>query len=86
MLAEPTAHRTAARVRENPRVLALQIVFWLCAALIVWTQLGYALALAALARVVAPPLPRHANARRGAPTGAEPIKILTPGKRCRPCR
>jgi cellulose synthase/poly-beta-1,6-N-acetylglucosamine synthase-like glycosyltransferase len=32
-------------------VLALEIVFWLCAALIVWTQLGYALALAALARV-----------------------------------
>jgi glycosyltransferase involved in cell wall biosynthesis len=38
-------------VRENHRVLALEIVFWLCAALIVWTQLGYALALAALARV-----------------------------------
>jgi len=35
-------------------VLALQIVFWLCAALIVWTQLGYALALFALARVLAP--------------------------------
>jgi cellulose synthase/poly-beta-1,6-N-acetylglucosamine synthase-like glycosyltransferase len=32
-------------------VLALQVVFWLCAALIVWTQLGYALALAALARL-----------------------------------
>jgi Glycosyltransferase like family 2 len=35
-------------------VLALQIVFWLCVALIVWTQLGYALALFALARVIAP--------------------------------
>jgi glycosyltransferase involved in cell wall biosynthesis len=35
-------------------VLALQIVFWLCAALIVWTQLGYALALFALDRVFAP--------------------------------
>jgi glycosyltransferase involved in cell wall biosynthesis len=35
-------------------VLALQIVFWLCAVLIVWTQLGYALALFALARVLAP--------------------------------
>ncbi len=35
-------------------MLALQIVFWLCAALIVWTQLGYALALFALARVIAP--------------------------------
>jgi hypothetical protein len=35
-------------------VLALQIVFWLCAALIVWTQLGYALALFAAARLLAP--------------------------------
>jgi glycosyltransferase involved in cell wall biosynthesis len=35
-------------------VLALQIVFWLCAALIVWTQLGYALALFAVGRVLAP--------------------------------
>jgi glycosyltransferase involved in cell wall biosynthesis len=32
-------------------VLALQVIFWLCAALIVWTQLGYALALAAVARL-----------------------------------
>jgi glycosyltransferase involved in cell wall biosynthesis len=35
-------------------VLALQIVFWLCLALILWTQLGYALALFVLARVFAP--------------------------------
>jgi hypothetical protein len=35
-------------------VLALQIVFWLCVALIVWTQLGYALALFAAARLLAP--------------------------------
>jgi glycosyltransferase involved in cell wall biosynthesis len=35
-------------------VLALEVVFWLCAALIVWTQLGYAAALAAAARVLAP--------------------------------
>jgi hypothetical protein len=35
-------------------VLALEVIFWLCAALIVWTQLGYALALAALARLHAP--------------------------------
>ncbi len=33
-------------------MLALAIVFWLCLALIAWTQLGYALALAALARVL----------------------------------
>jgi cellulose synthase/poly-beta-1,6-N-acetylglucosamine synthase-like glycosyltransferase len=32
-------------------VLALQVIFWVCAALIVWTQLGYALALAVLARL-----------------------------------
>jgi glycosyltransferase involved in cell wall biosynthesis len=35
-------------------VLALQIVFWLCVALIAWTQLGYALALFAAARLFAP--------------------------------
>ena len=35
-------------------MLALQIVFWLCAALIAWTQLGYALALFAAARLFAP--------------------------------
>jgi cellulose synthase/poly-beta-1,6-N-acetylglucosamine synthase-like glycosyltransferase len=33
---------------------ALEIVFWLAAALIVWTQVGYALLLAALARLLAP--------------------------------
>lgn len=32
-------------------MLALQVVFWVCAGLIVWTQLGYALALAVLARL-----------------------------------
>jgi cellulose synthase/poly-beta-1,6-N-acetylglucosamine synthase-like glycosyltransferase len=32
-------------------VLALEIVFWLCAALIVWTQVGYAAALALIARM-----------------------------------
>jgi cellulose synthase/poly-beta-1,6-N-acetylglucosamine synthase-like glycosyltransferase len=35
-------------------VLVLEILFWLSAALIVWTQLGYALALAVLARFAAP--------------------------------
>jgi hypothetical protein len=35
-------------------VLVLQIVFWLCVALIVWTQLGYALTLFAAARLLAP--------------------------------
>jgi cellulose synthase/poly-beta-1,6-N-acetylglucosamine synthase-like glycosyltransferase len=41
--------------------LALQIVFWLAAGLVLWTQLGYFLALAAIARVVRLlPAPRHA--------------------------
>jgi cellulose synthase/poly-beta-1,6-N-acetylglucosamine synthase-like glycosyltransferase len=35
-------------------VIVIEVIFWLCAALIVWTQLGYALALAALARLRAP--------------------------------
>ena len=37
--------------------MALEIVFWLCAAAIVWTQVGYALALAVLARLFAPAAP-----------------------------
>jgi hypothetical protein len=40
---------------------ALEIVFWVSAGLIVWTQLGYAAALAVLARVFA----------RGSTAGAE---------------
>jgi len=32
-------------------VVVLEVVFWVCVALVVWTQLGYALALAALARI-----------------------------------
>ncbi len=35
---------------------ALEILFWVCAALIAWTQLGYAIALAALARVLGRPM------------------------------
>jgi glycosyltransferase involved in cell wall biosynthesis len=35
-------------------VLALEIVFWTCVALIAWTQLGYAIALLAAARMFAP--------------------------------
>jgi len=43
-------------------LLALEILFWLCAALIVWTQAGYALALAVLARL-RPERSRRAGAR-----------------------
>jgi cellulose synthase/poly-beta-1,6-N-acetylglucosamine synthase-like glycosyltransferase len=62
-------------------VLALEVVFWLCAGLIVWTQLGYAAALAALARV----LPGAASAARertrrspegGAPKESSPAASL----------
>ncbi len=38
-------------------MIVLDVLFWVCAALIVWTQLGYALALALLARVRALALP-----------------------------
>ncbi len=41
---------------------ALEIVFWLAAGLIVWTQLGYALTLAVLARLAGrPPAPTPAQ-------------------------
>jgi Glycosyltransferase like family 2 len=54
-------------------VLALQVVFWVCAGLIVWTQLGYALALAALVRLrgrpAAEPPPANADAARGPAQG-----------------
>ncbi len=45
---------------------ALQIVFWACAGAIVWTQLGYALALAVLARLL----------KRPAALGPEPVGPL----------
>jgi cellulose synthase/poly-beta-1,6-N-acetylglucosamine synthase-like glycosyltransferase len=46
---------------------ALEVVFWLSVALIVWTQLGYALALAAIARVLAPRAPAPSSATPAAP-------------------
>ena len=33
---------------------ALEVVFWACIALILWTQIGYALAIGLLARLLAP--------------------------------
>jgi glycosyltransferase involved in cell wall biosynthesis len=61
-------------------VLALAILFWLCAALIVWTQLGYALALACLARLRSPaaalPLQRS---RRSPARGAANRSQSAPG-------
>jgi cellulose synthase/poly-beta-1,6-N-acetylglucosamine synthase-like glycosyltransferase len=48
-------------------IALLEIVFWGCAALIVWTQLGYALALALLVRV-RPPKASGSDARSALPT------------------
>jgi cellulose synthase/poly-beta-1,6-N-acetylglucosamine synthase-like glycosyltransferase len=58
--------------RENaPTVIVLEVIFWLCVALIVWTQLGYPLALAVLTRAVgARPRPPRA------PEGALPSLTL----------
>jgi cellulose synthase/poly-beta-1,6-N-acetylglucosamine synthase-like glycosyltransferase len=49
---------------------ALEVVFWVCAGLIVWTQLGYALALALLARLAGRP------AAGPAPAGPPPPLTL----------
>jgi cellulose synthase/poly-beta-1,6-N-acetylglucosamine synthase-like glycosyltransferase len=46
------SHRDAP-ARKSALVLVLEIVFWVSCALIVWTQLGYAVALAMLARAFA---------------------------------
>jgi cellulose synthase/poly-beta-1,6-N-acetylglucosamine synthase-like glycosyltransferase len=54
----------SARIRL---VLALAILFWLCVALILWTQVGYALVLAALARVFAREEGRPVGARDDSP-------------------
>ncbi len=57
---------------------ALEILFWVAALLIVWTQLGYALFIAGLARVVAPAPAAGATTRarprrRPARAGAHPF-------------
>jgi cellulose synthase/poly-beta-1,6-N-acetylglucosamine synthase-like glycosyltransferase len=63
-------------------VIALAVIFWLSLALIVWTQLGYALALALLARVMRSPGPGEARAnharspdRGGAPKNPDPPSL-----------
>jgi Glycosyl transferase family 2 len=55
-------------------VLVLEIVFWLCLAMIAWTQLGYALVLAALASLLArsPASPRERPRRSPPGGGAHP--------------
>ena len=61
MYSSPVAATRAASARIRS-VAALEIGFWLCAALIVWTQLGYAIALAAIASLRRP-LPASATTR-----------------------
>ncbi|HEX8714565.1 MAG TPA: glycosyltransferase [Solirubrobacteraceae bacterium] len=61
-------------------MLALYVIFWLCVALILWTQLGYALALAALARLraLAPAVQRKDSHRRSSTTSASepPVTLI----------
>jgi len=59
---------------------ALEIVLWLSAGLIVWTQLGYAAALALLARVLAPAGPERDARHRRSPDrgGAHQVPASTP--------
>jgi glycosyltransferase involved in cell wall biosynthesis len=54
---------------------ALEIVFWTCAALIVWTQVGYAAALAVLVRLFARP-PARALEDGSPPTTTLPMLSL----------
>src|SRR5271155_5804787 len=53
-------------------MLALEIIFWVCAGLIVWTQVGYALALAAVAALFA----RAPGSPSAAPAGPLPLLSL----------
>ncbi len=66
-------------------MLALEIVFWVCVGLIVWTQVGYALALAVLARVLPDaserrseitPRARLAPSPPGAPAASSATPVL----------
>ncbi len=52
-------------------MLAVAIIFWLCAALIVWTQLGYALALALVARLRPSATAAHPQTPRRSPGRGE---------------
>ncbi len=58
-------------------MLVVYVVFWLCAALIVWTQLGYALALAALSRLRTLALrgPDEGSRRRSIQTDVSPPRV-----------
>jgi cellulose synthase/poly-beta-1,6-N-acetylglucosamine synthase-like glycosyltransferase len=53
-------------------VLALEVLFWLCVGLIVWTQLGYAAALGCLARVLPSSGAREREQARRSRLGPQP--------------
>lgn len=57
---------------------ALEIILWGCLALIVWTQIGYALAIAVLARILAPapPAPSDRDARATIPPNRQVSLII----------
>jgi cellulose synthase/poly-beta-1,6-N-acetylglucosamine synthase-like glycosyltransferase len=62
----------------------LEIVFWVSVGLIVWTQVGYALVIAGLARLLAPApqavvAPGERRWRRPVRAGANPPKNMEPG-------
>jgi cellulose synthase/poly-beta-1,6-N-acetylglucosamine synthase-like glycosyltransferase len=58
--------------------LALEVVFWLSCALIVWTQIGYAIALAGLARVLPPARARARQRKQRSPEGGAPKEPAPP--------
>ena len=63
---------------------ALEIVFWVSGALIVWTQLGYALALALTARVLRPaPLSARARPQRSPGRGGADLESFHPSDELR---
>ena len=63
---------------------ALEIVFWVSGALIVWTQLGYALALALAARVLRPaPLSARARPQRSPGRGGADLESFHPSDELR---
>jgi glycosyltransferase involved in cell wall biosynthesis len=55
---------------------ALEIVFWTSVGLIVWTQLGYALFIAALARLLAAAPPASATSRERANTPGRRVSLI----------
>ena len=70
VLATCKASDVVGQTQDTSPMIALEIVFWVCAGLIVWTQVGYAATLAVLVR---------------AAQGADPAASQRPS-RCPRCR